>query len=74
MIAKGYTQREGFDYQETFSLVAKITIVQVFLALAATNSLHLSQFDVKNTFLHRDLDEEIYMELSPGFILRGRVF
>ena len=67
LIAKGYTQTYGIDFQETFSLVAKLNIVRALLSLAANFDWALHQFDVKNTFLHGDLKEEIYMDLPPGY-------
>ncbi|KAJ7959373.1 Retrovirus-related Pol polyprotein from transposon TNT 1-94 [Quillaja saponaria] len=68
LVAKGYTQVYGVDYSETFSPVAKITSVRVFISLVAIFDWPFYQLDIKKAFLHGDLDEEVFMEQPPGFV------
>jgi hypothetical protein len=67
LVAKGYTQTYGVDYQETFSPMAKLNTVRVLLSLAGNHDWPLHQFEVKNASLHGDLKEEVYMDVPPGY-------
>jgi len=71
-VAKGFTQIEGVDYEETFSLVVRIAFVRLLLALVAHLDLELFQMDVKTTFLNGNLEEEIYMDQAIGFVSKGQ--
>ena len=67
LIVQEYNQVQGIDYNETFSLVVKVTTICLVLALVITSKWTLTQLYVKNTFLHEDLSETICMEEPPGF-------
>ncbi|GJZ77818.1 retrovirus-related pol polyprotein from transposon TNT 1-94 [Tanacetum coccineum] len=72
LVIKGYRQREGLDYFDTYSPVTRITSIRMILAIAALRNLEIHQMDVKMTFLNGDLEEEIYMNQPEGFIAPGQ--
>ncbi|KAL4582349.1 hypothetical protein LXL04_006896 [Taraxacum kok-saghyz] len=67
LVVKGFQQKEGIDFDEIFSPVVKMMSIRVVLGLVASLDLEIEQMDVKTSFLHGDLDEEIYMEQPEGF-------
>ena len=71
LVAKGYAQTYGIDYEETFALVAKMTTVRAVIAVAPSRGWIMHQMDVKNAFLHGDLQEEVYMDQPPGYVDPG---
>ena len=71
LVAKGYTQTYGVDYQETFSHVAHLNSVWILLSVAVSRSWPLYQLDIKNVFLHGDLQKEVYMDQPPGYVVTG---
>lgn len=68
LVARGFTQVHGVDYNETYSPVVNATSIRLLLAYAAKEELKIAQFDVKTAFLYGKLDEEIFMEQPEGFI------
>jgi hypothetical protein len=62
LVVKGFAQKKGKYFDEIFSSVVKMTSIRTILSLVAVEDLHLEHLDVKTTFLHGDLKEEIYMQ------------
>jgi ATP-binding cassette subfamily B (MDR/TAP) protein 1 len=72
LVVKGFQQKKGIDYSEIFSPVVKLTTIRVVLGIVAAENLHLEQLDVKTTFLHGELEEDIYMQQPEGFSTQGK--
>nr|GFB75679.1 retrovirus-related Pol polyprotein from transposon TNT 1-94 [Tanacetum cinerariifolium] len=68
LVAVGYSQQEGIDYDETFAPVARIEAIRLFLAYAAHKDFTVFQMDAKTAFLNRILKEEVYVGQPPGFV------
>jgi len=68
IVARGYTQKHGIDYQETFSPLVRLKSVRILLALAAQFELDLISFDIKTAYLHGTLEGELYMCQPEGFV------
>lgn len=71
LVARGFSQKYGEDYDETFAPVVKHETIRVLLALAAQRKLHVRHLDVKSAYLNGELNEELYMEQPRGFELPG---
>ena len=71
-VARGFSQKEGIDYEETFAPVAKYTWIWAIMALAAKLGWKLHQMDVKKTFLNGVVEEEVYVEQPLGFETHDR--
>ena len=72
LVAKGFTQKEGEDFFDTYSPVARMSTIRVLIALAASYKFLIHQMDVKTAFLNGELDEEIYMQQPDGFVATGQ--
>nr|GFA72592.1 ribonuclease H-like domain-containing protein [Tanacetum cinerariifolium] len=67
LVAQGYTQKEGIDYEEVFAPVARIEAIRLFSAYASFMGFIVYQIDVKSVFLYSTIDEEVYVMQPPGF-------
>ncbi|GJT31122.1 retrovirus-related pol polyprotein from transposon TNT 1-94 [Tanacetum coccineum] len=68
LVAQGYNQQEGIDYDETYASVARLESIRILLAYACALDFKLFQMDVKSAFLNGFINEEVYMAQPPGFI------
>nr|GEZ19090.1 retrovirus-related Pol polyprotein from transposon TNT 1-94 [Tanacetum cinerariifolium] len=68
LVAKGYPQKEGVDFEESFALVARLEAVRLFIAYATHKSFTFYQMDVKTSFLYGPLKEEVYVNQPDGFV------
>jgi hypothetical protein len=71
LVAKGYTQKEGKNFFDTYSLVARLTTIPVLLSLATSHGLLVHHMDVKIAFHNVELEEKIYMTQPDGLIVKG---
>lgn len=72
LMVKGYAQKKGIDYDKIFSLLVKMTSIRIILSIVALENLFLEQLDVKTTFLHRYLEDDIYMQQPKRFEVKGK--
>jgi hypothetical protein len=73
-VAHGFSQKEGIDYEETFTPVDRYTLIRTIIDLAAKMKWKLHQMDVKTTFLNGVIKEEVYIEQPQGFEVEYRKF
>jgi ATP-binding cassette subfamily B (MDR/TAP) protein 1 len=72
LVAKGYSQIPGIDFNDVFSPVVKHSSIRMLLSIVAMHDYELEQLDVKTAFLHGELDENIYMDQPEGFVVPGK--
>ena len=72
LVAKGFNQQEGIDYDETFAPVARLEAIRIFLAYAAQKNFTVYQMDVKTAFLNGELKETVFVAQPEGFINHHR--
>ena len=66
-MAKGYVQKEGIDYEESFAPGARYTSIRIVISLAVQMGWEIHQMDVKMEFLNEVIEEEVYIEQPEGF-------
>ncbi|GJV57385.1 retrovirus-related pol polyprotein from transposon TNT 1-94 [Tanacetum coccineum] len=68
LVAKGYRQEEGIDFEESFASVARLEAIRIFITNAASKNMIVYQMDVKTAFLNGELKEEVYVSQPEGFV------
>ena len=71
-VEKGFSQKEGIDYEETFAPVARYSSIQTIISLAAEIGWRVHQMDVKTAFLNGVIEEEVYIEQLKGFDVENK--
>ena len=71
-MVKGYTQKEGIDYEETFSLVAMLKSIRILLSIATHYDYEIWKMDVKTAFLNGNFEKEIYIMQREGFLAKNQ--
>lgn len=71
LVAQGFNQKFGVDYDQVFAPVARHTTFRTLLSIAASHNMAIYHFDAKTAFLNGELQEEIYMRQPPGFTNEG---
>ncbi|KAG8485650.1 hypothetical protein CXB51_018843 [Gossypium anomalum] len=72
LVVKGFSQKYGLDYMETFAIVARLDTIRLLIALAAQKQWKIHQLDVKSAFLNGFLEEEIYIDQPQGFVVSSK--
>jgi hypothetical protein len=72
LVAKGFAQKEGVDYEETFSPTTKWATIRTLFSMATQNGWKIHQMDVKTAFLNGDLKENVFMSQPKGFVVKGQ--
>ncbi|KAM1087183.1 hypothetical protein ACFX2B_012591 [Malus domestica] len=70
LVANGYSQRAGIDYDKVFAPVARLETIRLLISLAAQNKWKIQQMDVKSAFLNGVLEEEVYIQQPPGYEIK----
>ncbi|GJY70451.1 retrovirus-related pol polyprotein from transposon TNT 1-94 [Tanacetum coccineum] len=68
LVAQGFKQKEGIEFEESFALVARIEAIRIFIANAVNKNITIYQMDVKTAFLNDELKEEVYVSQLEGFV------
>ena len=72
-IARGFSQKEGVDYNKTFAPMAGQTSIRTIIAIASPMGWKLHEMDVKTTFFNRVIKEEVYLEQLERFVIHGKL-
>jgi hypothetical protein len=73
-VARGFSQKQGIEYDEIFAHVARYTSIRIIISLATVFCWKIHQMDVKTSFLNGEVEQEVYMEQPEGFVIHGKEY